>query len=126
MLAFYDAVIRLTPPDAPIVAYPPLHPVTRRDVFYGWNRTIDPGGYGTEAIMRRLDVPGYSGRFDREHYRQELDAHPPALVVSPLEGEWAYEPLQWTVLREYLTAHQQNYTLLAAGLLRPVWVRRNP
>ena len=69
----------------------------------------DPGGNGTEAIMRRLDVPGYSERFDREHYRRELDSRPPALVVSPLEGESAYEPLQWTVLREYLTAHQKSY-----------------
>lgn len=123
MLAFYDAMARLSPPDAPIVAFPPLHPVIRRDVFYGWSRTTDPGGNGTEAIMRKLDVPGYSERFDREHYRQELDSRPPGLVVSPLEGESAYEPLQWAVLREYLTAHQGSY-VLDETLIRPVWIRQ--
>jgi hypothetical protein len=124
MLAFYDRMIELSPADAPIAAYPPLHPIVRRDVFYGWSRTIDPGGYGTEAIMRDLDIPGYSARFDRDHYRQELDSNPPALVVSALDDEWAYEPAQWAALREYLATHRDDYAFIDRGLLRPVWVRR--
>jgi len=123
MLAFYDRMVDLSPADAPIAAYPPLHPVVRRDVFYAWSRTIDPGGYGTEAIMRDLDIPDYSARFDRDHYRRELDSNPPALVVSALDGEWAYEPAQWAVLREYLAAHRENYVFVDRGLLRPLWIR---
>jgi hypothetical protein len=126
MLGFYNTMLRLSPGEQPIVAFPPLHPVVRRDVFYGWSRTTDPGGAGTEVVMGKLDVPGYSERFERAHYQQELDAHPPALVVVPLDTESAYEPGQWSVLREYVAAHQDRYVLVTRDLLRPVWVRQGP
>ena len=125
MLTFYESMLRLNPVNAPIAAYLPMHPVVRRDVFYGWSRTLDPGGFGTEAIMRALDVQGYSRRFEPAYYRQELASRPPALVVAPLEGEPAYEPAQWAALRAFLQEHQAQYTLMSEGLLRPVWVRQD-
>ncbi len=124
MLAFYDTLVRLSPADAAIVAYPPFHPVVRRDVFYAWSRTTDPGGYTTEPIMRALEIPGYSERFEPAYYRQQLDTTPPVVVVSPVKGDSGYEPLQWATLREYLAAERFKYALVDEGLLRPVWLRR--
>ena len=125
MLAFYEAIVRRSAPDAAIVAYPPLHPVVRRDVFYGWNRSIDPGGSGTERIMRTLAVPGYSERFEAAYYRRELDARQPAVIVAPLNDAWTYEPMQWAAVRDFLAEHRERYVLLDVGLIRPVWVRRD-
>ena len=125
MLAFYEAIVRRVAPDAAIVAYPPLHPVVRRDVFYGWNRTTDPGGYGTERIMRTLAVPGYSERFEAAYYRRELDARQPAAIVAPLNDDATYEPMQWAAVRDFLAEHRERYVLLREGLIRPVWIRRD-
>ena len=122
LLAFYAALERMAPAGSSIVAFPPLHPVVRRDAFYGWSRTTDPGGLTTEAIMRALAVPDYAKRFDHDQYRRELETHPPALVVVPVVGDTAYEPRQWEVIRDYLDAHRDRYVL--ENLLRPVWIRR--
>jgi hypothetical protein len=125
MLDFYDALLRVSPADAPIVAYPPLHPVVRHDVFYGWSRTTDPAGYGTEAVMDSLAVPGYSQRFDAPYYRQEIEARPPAIVIAPLDGNWGYEPRQWAVLQAYLETHRERYVFVDRGVIRPFWLRRD-
>ena len=125
MLAFYEVIVSRSAPDATIVAYPPLHPVVRRDVFYGWNRTTDPGGYGTERIMRTLAVPGYSERFEAAYYRRELDARQPAAIVAPLNDDWTYEPMQWAAVRDFLAEHRERYVLVDEGLMRPVWIRRD-
>ena len=124
MLTFYDTLLRLSTEDTRIVAYPPLHPVVRRDVFYAWSRTTDPAGSGTEAVMRAMAVPAYSDRFVRDYYRGELESNAPTLIVSPLDDGWAYEPGQWSVLRDYLAMHRAEYVLIERGMLRPVWVRR--
>jgi hypothetical protein len=125
MLGFYDRIARWSAGDAPIAAYPPLHPVVRPDVFYAWNRTTDPAGRGTEHVMRALDIPGYRERFERAYYRRELEARPPAVIVSPLDDNWTYEPEQWAALREFLAANRERYVLLDRGLVRPVWVGRD-
>ena len=125
MLDFYDALLRVSPADAAIVAYPPLHPIVRHDVFYGWSRTTDPAGHGTEAIMDALALPGYSQRFAAPYYQQEIEARPPAVVVAPLDSNWGYEPKQWAVLRGYLDMHRDRYVLIDRGVLRPFWLRRD-
>jgi hypothetical protein len=125
MLAFYDAVTEWSAKDDPIIAYPPLHPVVRRDVFYGWNRTTDPAGFGTERIMRALAVPGFSERFDAAYYRRELGANRPPVIVSPRNDDWAYEPEQWAAVRDFLAMHRASYVLVDRGLMQPVWVHRD-
>ena len=125
MLTFYDTLLRLSAEDTRIVAYPPLHPVVRRDVFYAWSRTTDPAGSGTEAVMSAMAVPDYSDRFVRDYYRGELESNAPTLIVSPLDDGWTYEPGQWSVLRDYLAMHRAEYALIERGMLRPVWVRRD-
>jgi hypothetical protein len=125
MVGYYETLLRAVPSDAPVVAYPPLHPVTRRDAFYAWSRTTDPRGHGTEAIMRSLDVPGYSLRFAPAYYREELETRPPALVVAPRDANWAYEPNQWAVLQEYLATHQDEFVLVDRRGLPSFWIRRH-
>jgi hypothetical protein len=75
--------------------------------------------------MRALDIPGYRERFERAYYRRELEARPPAVIVSPLDDNWTYEPEQWAALREFLAANRERYVLLDRGLVRPVWVGRD-
>ena len=125
MLAYYDTLLRLAPAREPILAYPPLHPVVRRDVFYAWNRTTDPAGRGTEEVMRTFRVGDYSGRFESAHYALELAERPPAIIVAPLNADWGYEPRQWTAVREYLATHRDDYVVVDRGLMRPAWVRRD-
>jgi hypothetical protein len=125
MLAFYDAITEWSAQGDPIIAYPPLHPVVRRDVFYGWNRTTDPAGFGTETVMHILAVPGYSERFESPSYRRELDSGQPAVIVSPRNDDWGYEPGQWASVREFLAEHRASYVLVDRGLIQPVWVRRD-
>ena len=124
MLDFYDTLRGVSREDSRIVAYPPLHPVVRKDVFYAWSRTTDPAGHGTEAVMREMALPGYSARFDRDYYLAEIESNAPTLIVSPLDDNWTYEPIQWSVLREYLAAHRADYVLVERGMPAPVWVRR--
>ena len=73
-------------PGGRVVADPQWHPVYRRDVFYGWFSTFDPGGRGQERILREWNPRGYGARFTGEGYRRELDAHPPALIVTVGDG----------------------------------------
>jgi len=125
MLAFYDAITEWSAKDDAIIAYPPLHPVVRRDVFYAWNRTTDPTGFGTERIMRTLAVPGFSERFDSAYYGRELGANRPPVIVSPRSDDWAYEPGQWAAVRDFLAMHRASYVLVDRGLMQPVWVLRD-
>ena len=73
-------------PEGRVVADPQWHPVYRRDVFYGWFSTFDPGGRGQERILREWNPRGYGARFTAAGYRRELDAHPPALIVTVGDG----------------------------------------
>jgi hypothetical protein len=47
------------------------------------------------------------------------------LVIAPLDANWGYEPAQWSVVRDYLAAHQENYVFVDRHVLRPMWVRRD-
>jgi hypothetical protein len=92
---------RVTRPLDRVVASPPLHPIDRYDTFFLWFNTLDPGGFDAERILARL--PRFRdyvapGRFD-----QELEEHPPALVV--LSGDWRivpYPPEQRQALAAFL------------------------
>jgi hypothetical protein len=125
LVEFYEAMLKVSGTEDSIVAYPPLHPVVRHDAFYAWNRTTSPIGYGTESVMRSLQMPGYSERFEPSYYRRQLELKAPALVVSPRNGDWGYDNGQWTALQDYLTSHREAYVFVQHGLLQPMWVRRD-
>ena len=75
--------------------------------------------------MRQLNLPDYSRRFEKTHYRRELELHPPDVVVIPIAGEWAYEPEQSAVIAEYLAAHRDEYEGVGRDMLRALMVRRD-
>ena len=106
------------------MAPPPLHPVIRKDVFYAWHRTTDPGGYTTETLMEDFGDQEYSQRTQPMYYRMELSRNAPDLIVLPRRGEQLYEPMQWRVLKRYLYNNADDFEFLSSGYLYPVAVRR--
>jgi hypothetical protein len=98
-----------------VVAPPPEHPIVRRDVFFLWFNTSDPGGYDSERILeslgpyRRMVSPGEN--------RAALESHQPAFVVldaGPVAAP--YPAAQWEALREYLPRH--GYRVVRLGAVR--------
>lgn len=101
---------RVVGPDDRIVATPTVHPIDRRDTFYVWFNTLDPGGYDTERILE--ENPTRSGLVSDERYREELAAHPPALVVLKSATGWVLYPRrQVEVLDAFVI--ERDYRVLA-------------
>jgi hypothetical protein len=71
-----------------VVASPPLHPIDRLDTFFLWFSTDDPGGFDSEQILSKL--PPVREYVTETRFREELEAHPPALVV--ISGDWRMIP----------------------------------
>ena len=102
-------------PDDRVVVSPPLHPINRRDTFFLWFNTADPSGFDSERILTRL--PSYRDDVTGEHYRAELEAHPPALVL--LGGSWrmvAYPAGQQRALAAFLPG--RGYRTITRGPLQ--------
>jgi hypothetical protein len=76
---FLRALNEVTDPEDWIVTMPPLHPIFRHDTFYVWCNTLDPAGYVTEKILE--EIPLLRDCVSERHYREELEAHPPVLIV---------------------------------------------
>ena len=99
-------------PEDRVVASPPLHPVDRLDTFFVWFNTSDPGGFDSERILSRL--PSYREDVAPGRFLQELEAHPPALVV--VSGDWRMVPYtagQHAALAEFLP--RRGYRMIRAG-----------
>jgi hypothetical protein len=79
---------RVTRPGDHVVASPPLHPIDRFDSFFIGFNTLDQRGYDSERILGQL--PLYQNSITPERFREELEDHPPALVV--LSGDWRIVP----------------------------------
>jgi hypothetical protein len=79
---------RVTRPGDRVVAAPPLHPIDRFDSFFVWFNTLDRSGFDSERILEQLPV--YKKSVTLERFREELEDHPPALVV--LSGDWRIVP----------------------------------
>ena len=95
---------RVTRPEDPVVAAPPLHPIDRHDTFFVWFNTLEPGGFDSERILAQL--PAYQGRVAPGRFREELERHRPALVV--LSGDWRMVPYtsgQQEALTDFLRRH---------------------
>ena len=112
---FLRIINKVTSPEDRVVATPPLHPLYRRDTFYVWFKTFDPAGYGTEQIMD--EIPLVRDLVSERGYREELNAHPPVLVVL---GPDRYTQRQQAVLKEFL--QERGYVSSAIGNV-PVEVR---
>ena len=92
---------RVTRPEDRVVACPPLHPIDRFDTFFVSMNTFDVAGFDTERTLARL--PRLRGYTRAARYREELEVHPPAMVV--VWGDRRMVPLpsrQFGVLTEYL------------------------
>jgi hypothetical protein len=79
---------QVTRPLDRVVASPPLHPIDRFDSFFIGFNTLDQRGYDSERILGQL--PLYQNSITPERFREELEDHPPALVV--LSGDWRIVP----------------------------------
>ncbi len=115
LCARLHALSVLAGPDDRVVAPPPEHPIARRDVFFLWFNTSDPGGYDSERILEGLGP--YRPLVSPEQNREALRAHPPAFVVLDA-GPFAapYPEGQWQALREFLPRHA--YRVVRLGSLR--------
>ncbi len=106
---------RVTRPEDRVVASPPLHPIDRYDSFFLWFNTLDPGGFDAEQILSRL--PSYRRDASPGRFVEELEEHPPALVV--LSGDWRIVPYtsgQREVLTDFLRRHA--YMAVQVGTVR--------
>jgi hypothetical protein len=78
----------VTRPGDRVVASSPLHPIDRFDSFFIWFNTLDRRGFDSERILGQM--PSYRNSITSERFREELEKHPPALVV--LSGDWRIVP----------------------------------
>jgi hypothetical protein len=99
---------RAADPKGRVVADPQWHPIFRRDVFYAWFITFDPGGQDQERILREWNPRGYGKRFTLEEYREEIARNPPALLVTIGAG-FNLPEAQEAAVEEYLRAHRGEY-----------------
>ena len=102
-----------TGPDARVVVFPNMHPIFRRDVFYAWFSTWDPGGRGQEQIMAEWDPLGYGERFRREGYLADLDRNPPDLLLKKGKG-YQLPPTQSDIVDSYMAEHAGEYREVGA------------
>ena len=107
-------------PEDRVVGSPPYHPIRRYDTFFLSFNTTDPGGFDSERIFGEL--PALRPFINADHYRAELEAHPPAFVVlrSPV-FEVKYPVIQRTILEDYL--RRQGYRTVRVGV---VWFAVRP
>jgi hypothetical protein len=119
----WQVMARVAPPDGRVVATPQWNPVRRRDVFYGWFSTFDPGGHDQEFILRRWNPKGYGARFTEEGYRKELAEHPPALIVAVGNG-YGLPATQEQVVADYVRDHQGEYVRVPLAGTLAVLARR--
>jgi hypothetical protein len=99
-------------PDDRVVVDPRLHPLDRFDPFYFWFNTYDPGGFdGEHAVAAIADL---TAKVSEPHYRAELEAHPPALVlIGPSRFLLLYPERQQRALLDFMGAYR--YPVVAMG-----------
>jgi hypothetical protein len=97
---------RITLPSDRVVCAPPLHPVTRYDVFYVSCNSYDVQGRDTEFLLARQGA--FGAMVKAEGYRSELNRCPPAIVI--LDG--LYPTCQKKVLHQFVQeAHYETENL---------------
>jgi hypothetical protein len=82
------------------------------DSFFLWFATLAPDGWDAERILSQL--PGYRYHVTVGRFRQELEEHPPALVV--ISGDWRIVPYadgQRKALHNFL--RQRHYMTVRFG-----------
>ena len=125
MFRTIDWVRRAIPPGDPVVVDPQLHPLDRPDTFYFWFNTYDPGGFDGEHAVGT--IPALQAKVSEAHYRAELKARPPALVlVSMPRFPVLYPDRQARLLGTFL--QEEGYHVVSVGgarfALRPEAYRR--
>jgi hypothetical protein len=110
----------VTLPGDHVVAAPPHHPIDRFDVFFVFLSTLDRNGHDADTILDTF--PHLRDRVSLERYRQELEAHPPALVVLGNVGERnPYSARQSQAIRAFVRERNyQAFTLMGIQMaIRP-------
>jgi len=120
----WDLMARAARPEGRVVADPQWHPIYRRDVFYGWFSTFDPGGKGQEWTLREWNPRGIGARFTGEGYRSEIESRPPALIVTVGDG-FNLPAVQEEAVAEYVRAHRDLYLALPIAGELGLLVRRD-
>lgn len=103
-----DRMNSITDSNDRVVAFPPLHPIFRRDTFYSWVHSWAPGNRDTEFLMKSLDSP-FAKKFQEDCYRNELEQCPPAMVITGGKKAAFYCPGQFIVLEKYLKERKDMY-----------------
>lgn len=118
-----DVMNQITLPEDRVVAAAPFHPIFRRDVFFGWLATYDPGGFGSEYLAQNLTL--LKPYFSEKRYRRELEQHSPALIYLSrdvvLDPGHYYPPIQYKVLLAFLRGRDYRIVFLRQGFfaIRP-------
>jgi hypothetical protein len=108
---------KLARPGDYVVASSPHHPLYRRDVFYLAVSTLDHG-YDADRILD--DLPALRSQVTAEHYRQELEGHPPAFIHLQNGNEpMPYSDRQNDVIKAYVRDHAYH-TVRVAGIVLAV------
>ncbi len=71
---------RIGGPGDRVVAALPEHPMYRLDANYLWFNAWDPKRFDSEKVLSLL--PATRRLVTEDHYREELEAHPPAFLVA--------------------------------------------
>lgn len=120
----WDRMEELTPADGRVIAAPQWHPIYRKDVFYGWFSTFDPGGRNQDVLLAEWNPMGYGSRFTLEGYRRELQENRPALIVTVGEG-FGLPRAQEQAIRDYLDRSDAVYVRLPLAGKIGLLVRRD-
>lgn len=111
ILADYDQILSMIPPNETVAAVWPRHPLFRRDVTFV---TFD------DVPTHMLGLPpddAVRRQFDPENFLQALESKPPAFI-APAGMEINY-PAGWQrVALDFLERHQGRYVAFAGGYLR--------
>ena len=80
-------------------------PLFRRNTFYQLVNSLAGNDYDGTRVMRKLKVSPFSQKFTEESAGQQLEAHPPDLIVINA----GYPPYQRKALDDYVARHQSEY-----------------
>lgn len=98
----------VSPKDSTVVALPPLHPIFRRDAFYGWVEVRDTRGPLVHDILEKL--PSRQERFSKSYRLKELEQNPPSLITLRNGPVGIFEdPEVVSALAEFLEKNHNAY-----------------
>jgi len=111
-------LLDLVPQGGSVVVSMERHPLFRADTLYHIQSSSAPSGYGTNRIMRAMNLQPFAARFSPEVYSREMEQRPPHLIVPT---GW-FTPEQALAINSFLARHRTEYRRVEASL-GPTFVR---